>query len=215
MRRCAPASGGLPTEELVARSEELRIAAGREAKVERQLRELRERIEGVQQQIEGYGWQRDRAQDLKRRFHKDELARIDRDEASSRQRLADLEIEKRAFPAPTGAASRELEIAERVLAERRELAITAARIAPPPYIASELGERPSDPTKRRVWDRGVAEIESYRQHHGINDPHRALGRQRDRERQRETVRRIHDAQRALGLHTARNRDFSRSLGIGR
>jgi hypothetical protein len=160
---------GLPTEDLVARSEELRIAAGREAKAERKLGELRERIERVEHQIEGYEWQRQRAQELKRRFRKDELARIDRDEASSLQRLADLEAEERAFPAPTGSARRELEIADRVLGERRELALTAARLVPPPYIRDELGERPSGPTKQRAWDRGVAEIETYRQRYGVSD----------------------------------------------
>ncbi len=78
---------GLPTEELVARSEDLRIAANREAKAERQLRDLRERIERAERQIERYDAQRKRAQELKRRFRKDELARIDRDEARSLQQL--------------------------------------------------------------------------------------------------------------------------------
>jgi len=84
---------GLPTEELVARSEVLRIAANSEAKVERQLRDLRERIERAERQIERYDTQRERAQELKRRFRKDELARIDRDEARSLQRIADLKAE--------------------------------------------------------------------------------------------------------------------------
>jgi hypothetical protein len=106
-------------------------------------------------------------------------------------------------------------------AERRELAITAARIAPPPRIRKELGERPSEPAKRRAWDRGVAEIESYRQRHGIKDPHRALGRERqsarERERQQEALRRIREMQRVLGLgrYRSRQRKLGRSLGIGR
>lgn len=71
----------------------------------------------------------------------------------------------------------------------RELAIAAAHIAPPPYVKWELGERSGDPTKRKAWDRGVEEIETYRQRHGVNDPNRALGR----ERERETLRRIQEA----------------------
>jgi hypothetical protein len=78
---------------------------------------------------------------------------------------------------PSGSARRELAVADRVLAERRELAITAARIAPAAYITKELGERPSDPAKRQAWDRGVAQIERYRQEHGVRDPNKAFGRE--------------------------------------
>ncbi|HKI86367.1 MAG TPA: hypothetical protein VKA53_06455, partial [Thermoanaerobaculia bacterium] len=67
--------------------------------------------------------------------------------------------------------------AEQVLAERRELAITAAKLSPPDYITKELGERPRDPEGRRAWDRGVAGIEGYRQEHGIKDRDTALGKE--------------------------------------
>jgi hypothetical protein len=60
-----------------------------------------------------------------RRFRKAELARIDRDEARALKRLDGLEAEARAFPVPSGSARRELAVADRVLAERRELAIAA------------------------------------------------------------------------------------------
>ncbi|HEY5054312.1 MAG TPA: hypothetical protein VII45_12985, partial [Solirubrobacterales bacterium] len=79
------------------------------------------------------------------------------------------------------------------------------------------GERPSDPAKRAVWDRGVSGIERYRQQHGIKDPSRALGRQREREAQRAMQRRLNEIQRVLGLgqHAARARDLGRRMGIGR
>jgi len=116
-----------------------------------------------------------------------------------------------------GSARRELEIADPVLAEHREVMIAAAHLALPLCVKRELGERPSDPTKRKAWERGVEEIETYRQRHGVSDPQTALGRERDRERQREALRRIQDAQRALGLgqQASRERDLGRSLGIGR
>ena len=82
----------------------------------------------------------------------------------------------RQLPVPSGTPLQELAVADRVLAERRELAITAACISPPAYIRNDLGERPSDPTKRRAWDHGVTEIETYRQRYGVKDPNRALGR---------------------------------------
>ncbi len=116
-----------------------------------------------------------RAQELKRSFRKDELARIDRDEARSQERLTGLEAEARELPVPSGSARRELAVADRVLAERRKLAVTAARISPPPYITKELGERPADPNKRWHWDRGVADIEHYRQRNGVKDRSRAFG----------------------------------------
>jgi len=42
-------------------------------------------------------------------------------------------------------------------------------------VRGELGQRPSNPTKRQTWDRGVAQIEGYRQRHGVKDPSKAFG----------------------------------------
>jgi hypothetical protein len=97
-------------------------------------------------------------------------------------RIAELEAELRETPVSTDAARREFAVADQVLAERRELAITAARISPPGYIRSELGERPSDPIKQRAWDRGVAQIESYRQRNGSRTRARHSVASRRRER---------------------------------
>jgi len=144
------------------------------------------------------------------------LARIDRDEARSLQQLSNLEAESRDFPALSGSARRELAVADRVLAERRELAITAARISPPAYITKELGERPVDPNKRRHWDRGVGEIETYRQRHGVKDRSKAFGPESrqaaDRSRQEHARRQLLQTQRVLGLR--QHREKTRSLGRG-
>jgi hypothetical protein len=113
-----------------------------------------------------------------------------------------LEAEVRELPSGD-AACRELAVADQVLAQRRELAIIAARISPPAYVKNELGERPSDPAKRKAWDRGVAGIERYRQEHGIKDPNKAFGpeakRGAERARQQAATRRLQEIQRALGL----------------
>ena len=125
------------------------------------------------------------------------------------------------MPVVGDAARRELAVADQVLAQRRELAIIAARISPPAYVKNELGERPSDPTKRKAWDRGVSQIERYRQEHGIKDPNTALGREAkrgaERARQQAARRRLLEAQRALGLgqHATRARQLGRGLSIGR
>lgn len=123
------------------------------------------------------------------------------------------------MPVVGDAARRELAVADQVLAQRRELTLVAARISPPAYAKAELGERPIDPAKRKTWDRGVSQIERYRQEHGVTDPNRALGREAkrgaERARQEATWRRIREAQRALGLgqHAARARQLGRGLSI--
>lgn len=205
----------------MARSEELGIAAGREAQAQRERERLGERIERAEGRIEGYDWQRERTQELKRPFRKDELARIDRDESRSHQQLAELRTELRELPVPSGSARQELAVAERVLAERRELAITAARVAPPPYIKAELGERPSDPTKRGAWERGVSEIETYRQRNGVKDRSRAFGgeatRDTDRACQEQARQQLLQTQRLLGFrqHREKTRALRRGLGLFR
>jgi len=211
---------GLPTEELVARRDDLSNAASREASFDRQRDNLRERIETARQHLERFEFEREAAHSLPRRHRKNELDHIDRSETRHRERITNLEAELRELPFGD-AARRELAIADRVLAERRELAITAARVAPPAYVRNELGERPTDPTKRQAWDRGVAHIERYRQQHGIKDPHRAFGREAERgaerARQQAALRRLQDVQRKLGsdLRIAPTRRLGRGLGIGR
>lgn len=61
--------------------------------------------------------------------------------------IARLEAELRELSSGDAARQELIEV-DRVLAERRDLAITAARIAAPTYITAELGERPNDPAKR-------------------------------------------------------------------
>jgi len=164
---------------------------------------------------------RKEAEGLPRRERQGALSRTDGLETHSRNQLTRIEDQLAKMSVPGDAVRRELAVADRVLVERRQLVITAASITPPPYITSELGERPSDPAKQKVWERGVAHIERYRQEHGVNDPSRALGREAgraaERARQREAVRRLREMQRVLGLgqHASRVRDLRRSLGIGR
>jgi conjugative relaxase-like TrwC/TraI family protein len=210
----------MPTQEIVARRAELHDEVQREGRVrtdhieqgphlhiaEGQYRVAIERREVVE---EG-GW-RQRKRELP-----DALDR----EAACREALEkSLARAERNGPL-TEAATREDAIAGKVLAERRELAIIAARIAPPAYITKELGERPSDPSKQQSWEAGVKTVESYRQEHGVKDPNHALGRDsgRNAERAREQARqRLRQSQRELRRvkEAARVRDMGRSMGIGR
>ena len=203
------------------RREELWTAADREAVMTERRSRLQERIDQAREHLGGFEAQREATQGLKRRERGPELAHIDAREARAHRAIARLEAEAAEMPSTGHAARRELAVADQVLAERRELAITAARISPPPYITKELGERPSDPAKRKAWDRGVAGIESYRQEHGIKDPNKAFGREAkqgvERARQQTATRRLQEIQRVLGLgqHAARARQLGRGLSIGR
>jgi hypothetical protein len=115
-----------------------------------------------------------------RRERRELLPIWERAEEAERRRVAELEAEfGRRAPAPEPSAQTRAELAavERELAERRSMQITADRLSPPDYITRELGQRPEDPAMRARWERGVYEIERYRQEHSISDPQRALGRE--------------------------------------
>ncbi|HZK15136.1 MAG TPA: hypothetical protein VFC52_00915, partial [Solirubrobacterales bacterium] len=180
---------------------------------------LDRRIEWAKEFLAGMDAQRERARGFGRRDRRRELERIDRAEAGAEKTLARCEAEARDKPIEFRARA-ELEATERILAERRELAVTATRIVPPAYITKELGERPSDPEKRRGWEAGVRTIAGFRQEHGVKDPEHAFGRDtgRSAERAREQARqRLRESQRELGRikEAARTRDMDLSLGIGR
>lgn len=125
---------------------------------------------------------------------------------------------------PGNAARREHEIAGQLLDTRSAQALAAARIQPPAYILKELGERPADPAKARVWDRGVQGVESYRLEHGVKDQRSAFGPEPQDVPARAACvaarRRLTEAQRRLGLDRQltktrqRARSIGRDLGIG-
>jgi hypothetical protein len=207
----------LPTSELVARHRELEIAAAREVEFAERQDRLQGRIEQARERLQRLEAQREAAEALPRRQQRRELPRIEVQEPISRERIVHLEAEMRELSSGD-AARRELIEVDRVLAKRRELAITAARIAPPTYITAELGERPSNPTKRMAWDRSVASIERYRQEHGVVDRNRALGaepQQRvERARREAELRRLGQAQRQLGRDPGKVRARERRRGLG-
>ena len=71
-----------------------------------------------------------------------------------------------------------------------------------------------------TWDKGISEIERYRQEHGIKDPHRALGRERgteydwSREQARERLQqRQVELQRTQELGLEREAGFSMEIGL--
>ena len=207
----------LPTPELIERRDGLRPQVHEERTNEDERAEREKRIERVSEFLGGIDAQRERTKGLPRKLRRSERERIDCTEARSEAQLAQLEAELRRMPPVEHTARRELVATEQILDERLRLALVATHLAPPVYIKKELGERPLDRAKQKAWDRGVVEIETYRQRYGVKDPNRALGREREQASQRAALRRLHETQRVLGLgrHTSRERDTGRSLGIGR
>jgi hypothetical protein len=205
----------LPTSELIERRDTLSSRAELELNTEAERATLQERIEGAEAGVAALDSQRERARELPRKQRRSELQRIHSHEVVARQALERLEARLGQLPPPEDAARRELAAAQRVLDHRLGAAVLAARLAPPRYITNELGKRPLDPTKQRAWDRGVAEIESYRQQHGITDPSQALGRLRTREmEQQATRRRIRETRQTLGLDHELSPDRGLEMGIG-
>jgi hypothetical protein len=221
LRRMTWQLQALPTAELIERRNSLGPAAGWEASNQREREDLQRRIESKAEFLRGIDAQRERAEELPRRMRRPEHERIDRTEATARQALARTEAQAAELPTPGQSAREELAAVEQLLAERRALAVTVAHLAPPNYITKELGERPSAPTERNTWERGVEGIERYRQENGVTDKSHALGVESkggaERARRNNELRRLRQVQRELGLEAglSRSRELGRGMGIGR
>jgi conjugative relaxase-like TrwC/TraI family protein len=211
---------GMPDADLRARREELASATNAEARVANPRGRLEDRIEELldrRAQLEA----EHRAEAVLHPEGSEALSRIEVNERILAQLLARNETELSQMPEVGDSARREMAVADGVLAERREMAILAARLDPPTYVRSELGERPRDPAKQKTWDRGVAQIEGYRHEHRVKDPDKPFGREAtrgaERARQEAALRRLQRTQKALGLGqvAARTRDLGRGMSIGR
>lgn len=197
--------GQLPGDELLRRLHELRSEAGaeqsnqeRHLRAEETIRDNAERLQTIRSE----------------RWHP-------ANEESALQRIEAARAERAQLPEVGHEARAKMAVAEHILAERERAAATAARLSPPDYIKSELGERPRDPTKARKWDRAVRGIEGYRTRNGVRDRDSALGRKpkepaKAHEHDR-AQRQLERSQRQLHLHQQRARQHHKDLhlGIGR
>ena len=190
---------GLPTEELLARRGELAGVASQESADEERRHRAERWIEGQEKALDRASARREAAEAAPRRVRREALPEAQIIEADAREKVESLRAELREMPTVSHEARAELANAELVLAERRQAAITAAKLSPPAYVTAELGERPSDPEMRSSWDKGVSEIERYRQRHGVRDPEHALGQGHEHDWSREQVReRLQQRQVELG-----------------
>jgi hypothetical protein len=193
----------MPTDELARRVHELRSEAAAEQHNEARHLRVEESTRRASEQVESF---RSRS-GVHPSNEEAALGRIETARAE-RERLPEIGHDFRAKAA----------VAEHVLSERERAAATAARLSPPAYIKSELGERPKDPAKAAAWDRAVRGIESYRVRNGVVDRHNAFGpKLKDRAaqaRQRQARERLQRTQRQLGLKRQLQRAAKRSLGLG-
>ena len=172
---------GLPTEELVSRRTELAGEGSKEGSDQERRRDAEGWTERQERALDHATERREAAEAAPRKVRREALPEAKVIETHTRETVERLRDELREMPPVRHEARTELSNADLVLAERRQAAITAAKLSPPAYITGELGERPSDPEKRSTWDKGVSEIEGYRQEHGVKDPEHALGRERGQE----------------------------------
>lgn len=214
----------MPSDQLVRELHELSAEIGAEqANQQAHLRHA-ERVaehEQLAQLLARRGERAPEPQRWERRAERAERERVERDLAEREGWMGEardrLEAERRELPDVRHEARAKEAVIESVLADRERLAATAARTSPPSYIKSELGERPSDPTKAREWDKAVRGIEGYRLRNGIRDRDSALGgRPKEHRKALEhdrAQRRLQQSQRQLHLKRARERQLG--LGIGR
>jgi hypothetical protein len=217
--------GQLPTDELARRVHELRAEAGAEQANQGAHRRVDERLGEEVKRLESISAQRQAMPEPRRRERRDERAEramqerwLSLREEGTHKKIEQLRSERAELPEIRHDARAKAAVAEHVLAERERAAATAARLSPPAYIKSELGERPSDPTKAAAWDWAVRGIEGYRVRNGVVDRDNALGpKPKDRGRQaeqRQVRERLQRAQRELKLKR-RALERSKGLGIGR
>ena len=192
---------GLPSEQLRGRRKELDHLASSERSDQQRRENLAERIERAEDNAKAPG-------------------------APGRHAAEALEhyrTEMDTLPPISHEARDELAAVREVLAARERLAVAATRITPPPYILAELGQRPSNPSEARAWDRGAGIIESYRCENGVSDHASAFGPPPQggaaQARQRKAIERTARLQRQLRevalQKRVKERSVERSFGISR
>jgi len=216
-RRFEPSE--LSTPALVERRAALAQQGIEEGGKAERLREATARVEQSRQLVADVAARVAAAEDGGRAARK-ELPELPRSYKRARDGLANREskLAELSRPGDRDAIRGELATIDGVLAERRAPQIAAAQIAPPSYIVRELGERPADPAKRESWNRGVKQIETYRQEHGVNDKSRAFGqgkRPQERSARKQAERSLRRIQRELGLKRQLMRSRQLAQGIGR
>jgi conjugative relaxase-like TrwC/TraI family protein len=213
----------LSTPELYARRHEIASEAYAEAAAEREREDLthdlaaaRRAVEKAAARAENLGgepplWSRSARAEWRR--ESEAIAATARHaEDALRRREAEV-----AGVAEVGHGARaERAVIDQAIEARTSARMAAVRLDPPDYITAELGERPTEPGRRRTWDSASGEIEAWRMEHGIRDRDTAFGlepeRGSDRRSHRSAEQAIRRARRELGLEQVRAREQAIEMG---
>ncbi|HMC50386.1 MAG TPA: MobF family relaxase [Solirubrobacterales bacterium] len=193
----------LPTEELAARHKALVVPARNEGAQEETYASESHRLAEAREQLERAVAKCEAVEALGRRERREQLPDALNREETWRQVVDRRTAALERIEPPGTEARRERELAEQLLDQRAAKALAAARIEPPSYVVEALGERPTEPTKARVWDQGVRKVERYRLEHGVTDRESAFGPKPpepgERLAHKEAERSLADHQRRLEL----------------
>ncbi len=214
---------GLSSPELVRLRAELRSEAGDEREAERRREQFDERsarreelLAGLDTERLALGVEPRRRRD--RQAYREAIRWIETRERQISRQSERNEVAFGELPPVAHDARAEVAAIDVVLDHRTHLALAAARVAPPEYVVSELGERPEEGRERVAWDRAVREVEGYRERSGLRDRDTALGPEpKDRARRWEHERAqkaISRAQRELGIERVQGVERSRAMEIG-
>jgi hypothetical protein len=209
----------LPSGELAARHKELVVPAADERTHEERYASKVSRMAEAREQLDRAVTKCEAVEALGRRERREQLPLAQANEERWGEAFAERTAALEQMQPPGTEVRRERELAEQLLAQRSAQVLAAARIEPPPYITKELGERPAEPAKARVWDQGVREIESYRLEHGVTDTVRVFGLKPpdpgERLERKDAKRRLADHQHRLELeHRPEIREPRIELDIG-
>jgi conjugative relaxase-like TrwC/TraI family protein len=209
----------LPTEELAARHKELVVPAATERTREERYAGEVCRVAEAHEQLERAVTKCVAVEALGRRERRAQLPLAQTNEERWGKAFTERTMALEQMEPPCTDIRRERELAEQLLAQRSAQAVAAARIEPPAYIVKELGERPAEPMKARVWDQGVREVESYRLEHGVTDDSSAFGPKPpepgERMAHKEARRSLVDHQRRLELaHRLEIRERTIEMDLG-
>jgi conjugative relaxase-like TrwC/TraI family protein len=209
----------LPTEELAARHKALIVPAANEGAQEETYATESRRLAEAREQLERAAAKCEAVEALGRRERREQLPDALNREEAWRQAVERGTAALEQIEPPGTEARRERELAEQLLDQRAAKALAAARIEPPSYVVEELGERPTEPSKARVWDQGVRKVERYRLEHGVTDRESAFGPKPpepgERLAHKEAERSLADHQRRLELqHRLEIREPRIELDIG-
>ncbi|HEU4905546.1 MAG TPA: hypothetical protein VFT19_05460 [Solirubrobacterales bacterium] len=209
----------MPTSDLMARQTKLDAPSRFEANAESAYQRQQEHVAERQHQLAEAVARCEAVEDLGWRARRQQLPGAQESERMFGERLGEEKARLSELAPPRTEIRREHEIVGQVLAEREGKMLLAARLAPPAYVVKELGERPADLTKAKAWDRGVRDIESYRNKRSVTDKDSALGPRPEDRFQRNfhdhARDRIRDAQRRLDRVQQAERSMQRSREMGR